>query len=172
MCPSTACATVVFSTSLIVFGRPVSGKTPRKNKYKKACPPSCRLCFYWYRWRVHKKHRKTRWVFLARIGRRDARKTRECYKQMSSQRFPSASPTLVFEDLSIFVVLFFILLCFVVCMCVCALPLPFGGRRVRGYLLEKRETKVIEVTEPGDWIVGVEGDVTQVCLGSCMQKRS
>eukprot|EP00752_Nemacystus_decipiens_P003634 g3349.t1 len=34
--------------------------------------------------------------------------------------------------------------------------------RVRGYLIEKRATKTIEVTEPGDWIIGVDGDATQV----------
>ncbi|CAN0307895.1 unnamed protein product, partial [Ectocarpus sp. 6 AP-2014] len=34
--------------------------------------------------------------------------------------------------------------------------------RVRGYLIEKKATKLIEVTEPGDWLVGVEGDVSQV----------
>lgn len=36
------------------------------------------------------------------------------------------------------------------------------SRRVRGYLIEKRGTKVIEVTEPGDWVIGAEGDATQV----------
>ncbi|CAM9307727.1 unnamed protein product [Pylaiella littoralis] len=33
--------------------------------------------------------------------------------------------------------------------------------RVRGYLIEKKATRVIEIKEPGDWIVGVDGEAAQ-----------
>lgn len=36
-----------------------------------------------------------------------------------------------------------------------------GTSRVRGYVVDKKEAKVIEVTEPGDWIVGADGTATK-----------
>lgn len=36
-----------------------------------------------------------------------------------------------------------------------------GKLRVRGYVVDKKEAKVIEVTEPGDWIVGADGTTTK-----------